>query len=149
MLGMVADRPHDGPAFAADDECASNKTPDGLNDAAKNRIRQMVTKIISWRRLRGRFFPADLFSDPVWDMLLDLVIARLDDRPLQVSYIGIEAGVPSSTSLRWIRSLRAQGFVRRWQDPADRRRELVELSDAGFQAFASYIDEIAGHGEIL
>ena len=128
---------------------SQSKLPNDMREPVKARIRQTVATIISWRRLRTSFFPADLFSDPAWDMLLDLLIARLDDRPLQISYVGIEAGVPSSTSLRWVKDLRARGFVHRWQDPADRRRELVELSDQGLQAFASYVDQIAGQYETL
>ena len=36
-----------------------------------------VHKVIRARRLRARFFPEDLFADPAWDMLLDLLQAEL------------------------------------------------------------------------
>lgn len=109
------------------------------------RLREALTAIRRWRKMRARFFSADLFSDPVWDMLLDLAVARIDGRPLQVSYVGIEAGVPSSTSLRWAKYLQARGLVRRWSDPLDKRRELVELSDDGLDAFVGYVEALLSH----
>ncbi|WP_448664975.1 hypothetical protein ACG3SL_09955 [Sphingomonas sp. CJ20] len=112
------------------------------------KIRRTVSAIIAWRKRRARFFPGDLFADPVWDMLLDLAVARIDGRPLQISYVGIEAGVASSTSLRWMKYLVARGLVRRWRDPLDKRRELVELSDEGLTAFLGYVDDVLEHAPI-
>lgn len=37
-----------------------------------------VRAIIRARRLRDQFFGSDLFADPAWDMLLDLMAARLE-----------------------------------------------------------------------
>ena len=37
---------------------------------------RLVRRIIRQRQLRARFFEADLFADPAWDMLLDLTAAR-------------------------------------------------------------------------
>lgn len=92
-------------------------------------------------RMRGRridCFPAELFGDPAWDILLSLAQAASEGRVTQASNIGVEASVPLSTSLRRIRDLEDHGLVRRWPDPKDKRREFVELSDVGLKAFQDY-----------
>jgi len=38
---------------------------------------ETVRAIIRARRLRARYFPEDLFADPAWDMLLDLLQAEI------------------------------------------------------------------------
>lgn len=106
-------------------------------------LRGLLSTITSRRRARLACFPADLFSDPVWDILLSLANARLDNRPTQASNIGIEAGIPPSTALRRVKDLEIAGLVKRWNDPKDRRRDFVQLSDAGFEAFLQYAENIS------
>lgn len=38
---------------------------------------ETVRNVIRARRLRARYFPEDLFADPAWDMLLDLLQAEI------------------------------------------------------------------------
>ncbi|QXQ08082.1 hypothetical protein KX816_08930 [Sphingosinicellaceae bacterium] len=86
-----------------------------------------VREVIKRRRDRERFFPAELFSDPAWDMLLDLTAARLEHRLVSVSSLCIAAAVPTSTALRWIRNLCDVGMFERNIDPDDLRRGLISL----------------------
>lgn len=72
-----------------------------------------------------------LFGEPAWDILLDLYIARMSRTDLQVSSVCIEAGVPSTTILRWIARLEAEGLVYRAADKADARRRYVRLTEVG------------------
>jgi hypothetical protein len=80
------------------------------------------------RRLRNRFFPDDLFADPAWDMLLDLSAARLEGRKVSVSSLCIAADVPTTTGLRWIKTLVDRGLFERHSDPSDARRAFIALS---------------------
>jgi len=74
----------------------------------------MVRSLIRVRRLRDQFFAKELFADPAWDMLLDLMASRLEQSRVAVSSLCIAAAVPPTTALRWIRTLTEQGlFVRR------------------------------------
>ncbi len=41
----------------------------------------LIREAIKLRRLRDSYFPADLFADPAWDILLDLFAARLEGFP--------------------------------------------------------------------
>ena len=98
-----------------------------------------VRQIIRQRRDRERYFPAELFSDPAWDMLLDLTAARLERRYVSVSSLCIASAVPTTTALRWIRSLCDLGLFRRDVDPDDARRALISLSDETAERMLGYL----------
>ncbi|MDX3899165.1 MAG: winged helix DNA-binding protein [Sphingobium sp.] len=93
-----------------------------------------VRDLLRARRLRAEFLPAELFADPAWDMLLDLLAARLDGARVSVSSLCIAAAVPPTTALRWIRTLTEQGLVERRADPHDGRRVFIALADDTVEA---------------
>ncbi|HMC90995.1 MAG TPA: MarR family winged helix-turn-helix transcriptional regulator [Allosphingosinicella sp.] len=95
--------------------------------------------IIRARRLRDHFFHGELFADPAWDMLLDLMAARLEKQRVAVSSLCIAAAVPPTTALRWIKSLCDQGIFVRVADPEDGRRVFIELADKSAAAMENYI----------
>lgn len=107
-----------------------------------------IRRLIRARRARERFFPAELFSDPAWDMLLDLMAARLDAQPVAVSSLCIAAAVPTTTALRWIRSLCDAGIFERRIDPDDARRAFVTLSEASAAAMLAYLASIKATGVV-
>lgn len=88
----------------------------------------LVRKLIRLRRARDRYFPAEIFADPAWDMLLDLMAAQMEQRDVPVSSLCIAAAVPTTTALRWIRSLTDAGLLLRRMDPTDARRTYINLS---------------------
>ncbi|WP_380874194.1 hypothetical protein ACFB49_46350 [Sphingomonas sp. DBB INV C78] len=98
-----------------------------------------VRAIIRGRRLRDSYFPADLFADPAWDMLLDLTAARLEGRHVAVSSLCIAAAVPPTTALRWIKTLTEAGTFIRIADPHDGRRVFITLSDPAADAVLNYL----------
>lgn len=98
-----------------------------------------VRAIIRLRRLRDRFFRSDLFADPAWDMLLDLMAARLERVRVAVSSLCIAAAVPPTTALRWIKTMSDNGMFIRVADPEDGRRVFIELSDGAASAMAAYL----------
>ena len=87
-----------------------------------------VRKVIRARRLRARFFPEELFADPAWDMLLDLLQAELSHLRVPVSSLCIAAAVPATTALRWLKTMVGEGLFVRRADPHDGRRVFVELA---------------------
>lgn len=89
---------------------------------------ETVRSVIRARRLRGRYFPDDLFADPAWDMLLDLLQAQISQLRVPVSSLCIAAAVPATTALRWLKSMTDMGIFVRRADPHDGRRVFVELS---------------------
>lgn len=100
---------------------------------------KITRKLVRMREQRGQFLNPALFSDPMWDILLDLTSARLEDKTVPVSSVCQAAGVPMSTALRQIRSLVDMGLIRRWSDPLDRRRDLLAINDEAMAAMRQYL----------
>lgn len=88
-----------------------------------------VRDLLRARRLRADFLPGDLFADPAWDMMLDLLAARLEQERVSVSSLCIASAVPPTTALRWIRTLTDKALVERRADPHDGRRIFIALAD--------------------
>ncbi|HVF36603.1 MAG TPA: MarR family winged helix-turn-helix transcriptional regulator [Sphingomicrobium sp.] len=101
-----------------------------------------VRQVIRARRLRARFFDEELFADPAWDMLLDLLQAEIAQHRVPVSSLCIAAAVPATTALRWIKSMTDSGLFKRRADPHDGRRVFVELSSDASDAMRRYFKEV-------
>jgi hypothetical protein len=99
----------------------------------------VIRSIIRARRLRDHFFRAELFADPAWDMLLDLMAARVERQRVAVSSLCIAAAVPPTTALRWIKTLCEQGLFVRVADPEDGRRVFIELSTETATMMEAYL----------
>jgi hypothetical protein len=145
-----------GPGVLGDDKAFYFESPrrrfDGAPDKGDERlIRQprpplpdprLVRRIIRQRQLRGRFFDAELFADPAWDILLDLTAARVEHTRVSVTSLCIASGVPPTTALRWIGQLTEAGLLARVEDETDRRRAFIGLTDAAADAMARYFADI-------
>jgi DNA-binding MarR family transcriptional regulator len=102
----------------------------------------IVRQVIRARRLRARYFDEELFADPAWDMLLDLLQAEIAQHRVPVSSLCIAAAVPATTALRWIKTMTDSGLFNRRADPHDGRRIFVELSHDASQALRRYFAEV-------
>jgi len=103
---------------------------------------ETVRNVLRARRLRARFFAEDLFADPAWDMLLDLLQAEIAQLRVPVSSLCIAAAVPATTALRWLKTLVNQGIFIRRADPHDGRRVFVELAPEASQSLRRYFAEV-------
>jgi hypothetical protein len=103
---------------------------------------ETVRKVIRARRLRARYFPEELFADPAWDMLLDLLHAEIAQLRVPVSNLCIAAAVPATTALRWLKTMVNQGIFIRRADLHDGRRVFVELAPEASRALRNYFAEV-------
>ena len=101
-----------------------------------------VRAVIRARRLRARYFREEMFADPAWDMLLDLLQAEIAQLRVPVSSLCIAAAVPATTALRWLKTMVSQGIFIRRADPHDGRRVFVELAPGASQALRRYFGEV-------
>jgi DNA-binding MarR family transcriptional regulator len=109
---------------------------------------EMVRTVIRARRLRSRYFEEDMFADPAWDMLLDLLQAEITQLRVPVSSLCIAASVPATTALRWLKTMTQQGIFVRRADPHDGRRVFVELAPKASQAMRRYFAD-AGNAVVV
>ncbi len=100
-----------------------------------------LRSIIRARRLRASYLPADLFADPAWDMLLDLLQAEIVQHRVPVSSLCIAAAVPATTALRWIKAMTDRGLLVRRDDPHDGRRVFIEMAPTTSAALRTYFQE--------
>lgn len=97
---------------------------------------------IKARRNRERFFAVELLADPVWDILLDLSAARLEERPVSVSSLCIAAAVPTTTALRTIRMMVDRGMLVRRSDPSDARRSFIAMTPPSAKAMEGCLEAV-------
>lgn len=109
----------------------------------------IIRRVIRQRQARARFFDAELFADPAWDILLDLSAARAERHQVSVTSLCIAAGVPATTALRWIGQMVDSGLLVRVSDPHDRRRAYIALADTTADAMALYFREIGAQESIF
>jgi hypothetical protein len=100
-----------------------------------------IRTMLRLRRQRDYLFEGELFADPAWDMMLDLMAAKIERLKVAVSSLCIAAAVPPTTALRWIRTLTDLGIFVRVADPTDGRRVFIELSEAAATKIMDYLGE--------
>jgi hypothetical protein len=80
-----------------------------------------LVEMLETRRQRDVLFGPDLFSDPAWDIFLELYLAELEDRKVLVSSVG-RGAIAETTALRWLDRLeagdRSVGCLTRCSDAA-------------------------------
>lgn len=100
-------------------------------------IRELLRKETKRRSIGGGL----LFGDPAWEMLLDLLLARLEDRRVSVSSACIASGAPMSTALRLVRRLDAEGVLIKIPDEKDRRRHFLVINPDVEQPLLDHLSE--------
>jgi len=102
-----------------------------------------VRRVIAARAARRRYFNAELFADPAWDMLLELYALDCEQRRTSVSKLAVAVGVPATTALRWLDRLHGDRLIEREADPLDGRRVWVGLTNEGQTAMRAYLEQLA------
>ncbi len=120
---------------------------DDPSDESERLDAGFIRSVIRTRRLREQFFTGDIFADPAWDMLLDLMAARLEGHRVAVSSLCLAAAVPPTTALRWIKTLCDQGLFVRIADPEDGRRIFIELSAKTAAMMEAYLKSARRAGQ--
>ena len=116
----------------------------GKQSPAGDRKRAALSEFKAIRRARSTYFPSELFSDPCWEMLLDLYDAQLSDAEVTVTSLAAASGVPPTTALRRMETLQSHGLIVRIDDPGDRRRTIIRLTEPGFRAVENFFESYLG-----
>lgn len=70
-----------------------------------------IMSVLLVRRARNEVLADNLFSDPAWDILLELLGARLGGRKMTAADLATAIGIPLSTTGRWIEALEQRGLI--------------------------------------
>lgn len=88
-----------------------------------------LQSVLTVRRGREALFGRHLFSDPAWDVILELYAARLAKRRMSASDLARAIGAPASVIERWISTLIEARVVR--SDPDETQELTIMLTEDG------------------
>lgn len=126
-------------AQSTDDREPGIKIAKALDQSPEQKLMKLIRKTIAFRQQRNEYLGNELFSDPAWDIILELTLAKLQGVPVPVSSACAAASVPFTTAYRHIGNLVDHRMVRRWKDPLDQRRVLLELEDDTHSAISDFL----------
>jgi DNA-binding transcriptional ArsR family regulator len=99
-----------------------------------------MQSLISARRGRERLFGRHLFSDPAWDVIIELYAAMLGKRRMSAADLARAIGAPEPVIGRWIAALVEAGIVATAGDQ-DGTNARVELTEDGAAKMAQLTDQ--------
>lgn len=114
----------------------------GLAKGEMDRLAHVATQLLRMRQARADVLDADIFSEPGWNILLDLFISWANAKNCSVSDLCIASAAPATTALRWLAKLDRMGLIARTSDGEDRRRSLVFLSPNGQRTMIAYLSGV-------
>ncbi len=147
IAGLVKDLTTQLSAIAAEfgtraDRLVGDDGPVAILGDTPPDMRDMAKQLLAQRLARFDHFPAELFHEPAWDMLLALFVAHEERRTMNVKTLVASAHAPVTTSQRWIDHLHKLKLIDRVIDPIDRRRIELSLSDSGYTAVTAYLKRL-------
>jgi CheY-like chemotaxis protein/DNA-binding MarR family transcriptional regulator len=101
-----------------------------------------LRSLIKWRKRREHLFNLVRFSDPKWDILLELTNVKAEGVEAPLSSIYSAANVPPSTAARHVRELLEKGVVSLHKDPLDKRRFNLSLTEDSFKRMRQFLGQI-------
>lgn len=127
----------------------------GMTGVADARRRMTVTRrepsaelqVLQWlrevdeQRLRG--LERVLEPDANWNMLAELLRARITKRRISVTSLCLASRAPVTTALRRVERLLGEGLITYALDPKDRRRKYVELTAEGANRVQAAVRSLA------
>lgn len=103
---------------------------------------EIVKKHIHFETERRKLAGGDLFGDAAWTMMLELLLAKMENNMLSVSSACIGSGAPMSTAMRLVSRLVQEGKLVKVPDPNDKRRDFLMLSDSMEKLLLQYLRTI-------
>ena len=105
-------------------------------------ILEATRMLIADREKRDVEFSAGIFADPVWDILLGLFVAELEQKHVSVSSSVLAAKVPLTTGLRYIRQMELSDLIYRTPAPFDGRKTYISLTQSTSQKMQFYVEGV-------
>jgi FixJ family two-component response regulator/DNA-binding MarR family transcriptional regulator len=103
-------------------------------------LQAFTRMLLKFQHNKSKFFDPAVLTGPSWEILLDIAEATLRGESVPASSASASTHVPLSTALRHVNNLVEAGLVRRWTDPKDKRRTLLELEPHAVVAMQRYLE---------
>lgn len=100
----------------------------GLTNMSEGDVLAVIAaEMLQARRVRGEVLPKELFSEPAWELLLELFIAATTQQRLTGRDIAIRSDTPVQVMSRWIRHLQNIDLLK--GEEGGHLDDTLELSD--------------------
>lgn len=109
-------------------------------------LTEFARQLLAGRKQRDLYFDPMLFSNPAWDILLNLYVADAEGKPISVLDSCAASTVPQGVALRWLGYLKQEEMVIEAPDPARPRQTLLRLSDQTRLTISSYLGSLTSLG---
>jgi DNA-binding MarR family transcriptional regulator len=129
-------KPHPRPGIKKDISGGTDEV--GL----ERKLSQLARDILQSRRQRNGEFGKRLFSEPAWDMLLELYVRENTGVSATSLDLISASGAARSTARRWIAHLEKESLIRRRRHPRDSATDFIELTDLGRGSLERYLGTI-------
>lgn len=100
-----------------------------------------IRSVLLVRRARSAILGENLFSDPAWDILLELYAAKLGERRTSLADLARAIEAPESTTKRWVAALEERGLVQSKIALTNSNVSWIDLSEEG----ADRLGDLADH----
>jgi CheY-like chemotaxis protein/DNA-binding MarR family transcriptional regulator len=121
-------------------EPARGRSGDETPEDAALRTLKLLQKL---QEARSTIFGEAVMPEPAWEMLAELMRARLMNQQLSVTSLALSSQSPMTTALRRIEDLIQGGLAARVPDPSDRRRTHIELTPEGMARMRVFLEGFA------
>jgi len=109
-------------------------------------LTEFARQLLAGRKQRDRYFDPVLFSNPAWDILLNLYVADAEGRRLNVLESCTASTVPQGVALRWLGLFKQEEMVIEMPDPARPRHTVIRLTDQTRLTISSYLGSLVSLG---
>jgi len=99
-----------------------------------------ILSVLLVRRARAALLGTELFSDPAWDLMLELYAAHLGERTVCLSDLAAAIDTPESTTARWLGALNQHGLTDAAIDPVQPSHMLICLTPEGLAKMQQLAD---------
>jgi len=129
--------------FAAKSKREEGPAGKAVLDRRVSSLPGLARVLVSQIQQRRCYWPRVPQGDPHWLMMLELFIAAEEQRLVSVSSLCMAAGVPSTTALRYVRTLEDKDIFERTIHPKDRRICHIRLSADARRQLERYLMSVA------
>jgi DNA-binding MarR family transcriptional regulator len=136
----TADQRRDGSKGSDSSDCSDGSGPD-VDDAVRTLLLLMPRMVGRVKRIR---IPEELQSLSLAPRHLSLLAYLLFDGPMSVNELAARLEIAPTTVSLMVSELTRKGVLERQEDPADRRRKIVSITDGRRDA----IDGWLGRGAV-
>lgn len=115
-------------------------SPDGKVATLKTPYLSLASGILASRQRRREFFGTIHFGEPCWDMILELYVAAVSGKSINVTKLCAASGRSITTALRHLEDMEARGYFVRQADDSDARSTLVVMQASLGEAVEAWLD---------